>query len=184
MYNWQHRWQIPFFCSPLSGGERSGEYSRERGIWWWLTGLCDPIACSIVGGGVLTQNSGYKSTRLRPLFYLGYFFYRPQNMALFPPLPPPRFIRVPCPPRHIARTYSLSLPLLTPIRPFLVYLTVHLQQSRLSPVICPSEVFSLPTDFRTMPCCPWFPVQRTEVWRFNPQPVRLVVLGSGVGGEA
>ena len=33
-------------------------------LFW--TGLCDPIACSIAGGGIPTQNSGYKSTRPCP----------------------------------------------------------------------------------------------------------------------
>ena len=51
----------------------------SRGILedWWLdfkiflfflswSGLCDPIACSLLGGGIATQNSGYKVTRLCP----------------------------------------------------------------------------------------------------------------------
>ena len=79
--------------------------------WWWLTGICDPIECSIVGGGMPTHNSGYKSTRLWTLFYLGYFFSHPQKMALVPPLPPPRFTRVPCPPRHISCAYYLYPPI-------------------------------------------------------------------------
>ena len=34
-------------------------------LFFW-TGLRDPIACSKLGGRILTQNSGYKSTRLCP----------------------------------------------------------------------------------------------------------------------
>ena len=35
-------------------------------FFFFSTGLRDPIACSIVGCGIPTQNSGYKSTRLCP----------------------------------------------------------------------------------------------------------------------
>ena len=33
-------------------------------MFFLWTGLCDPILCSIVGGGIPSQNSVYKSTRL------------------------------------------------------------------------------------------------------------------------
>ena len=34
-------------------------------LFFW-SGLSDPIACSLLGGGITTQNSGYKVTRLCP----------------------------------------------------------------------------------------------------------------------
>ena len=40
--------------------------------------------------------------------------------------------------------------------------TVHLQQRRLSPVVHPSEVYSLPNDCRPMPCS-WLPVHCPDV---------------------
>ena len=32
-------------------------------LFFW-TGLCGPVACSLLGGGVTTQKSGYKDTRI------------------------------------------------------------------------------------------------------------------------
>ena len=33
-------------------------------FFFFWSSLRDPIACSLLGGGILTQNSGYKITRL------------------------------------------------------------------------------------------------------------------------
>ena len=99
---------------------------QDAALYLSLTGLHDPIACSIEGGGVPTQNNGYKGTRLCPLFYLWYFFFRTQKMALVSPLPPPRFTWVPCPPVNSNAiqcnfpAHPLSLPLLPSLRPFVV----------------------------------------------------------------
>ena len=76
-------------------------------LFLFLTLLHDLIACSIEGGEFLTQNSGFKSTRLCPLIYLGCLFSLSQHMVLFPPLPPPIFTCVPCPTAQISRTLSL-----------------------------------------------------------------------------
>ena len=77
-------------------------------------------------------------------------------MALVPPLPPPIFTRVPCPPVqfqctsvHFACAYSLSPPIASSPSVFLKP-AVHRQQRRLSPLVRPSEVYEssnwLPAD--------------------------------------
>ena len=37
-------------------------------LFFLCTSIRDPIACSILGGGIPTQNSGYKRTRLCPSY--------------------------------------------------------------------------------------------------------------------
>ena len=54
---------------------------------WWPTlfffffwdGLRDPISCSLLGGGIPSQNSGYKVTRLCPSSMLSCFFVPPSS---------------------------------------------------------------------------------------------------------
>ena len=88
---------------------------------FFLTGLRDPIACSILGGGIPTQNSGYKSTRLWPLFYLVLCATFPVlKWCLWSPLFPLRDS-----PGFLAHqgtfpAHNLSLPLLPPLCPFVV----------------------------------------------------------------
>ena len=77
--------------------------------------------------------------------------------------------------------HPLSFPPIASSPYVFVQSAVHLQQPRWSPVIRPSEVYIPPVDFRPMPCS-WFPVQRRMKVCPPPRPVRLVVLGSGVGG--
>ena len=42
-------------------------------LFW--AGLSDPLACPLLGGGIPSQNSGYKSTRLFPYLNLGFCYY-------------------------------------------------------------------------------------------------------------
>ena len=44
-------------------------------FFFFRVGLHDPIACSLLGSGIPSQNSGYKSTRLYPSFSLGFCYY-------------------------------------------------------------------------------------------------------------
>ena len=99
-------------------------------------------------------------------------------MDVVPPLSPPRDspVRAPCLQPLFPRMH-LSLLLLPPLRPFVVYFRP------------PSSAGCHPpsartTDWRPVPCCPRCPVQRPNVEGLPPRPVWLVVLGSGVGGGA
>ena len=66
-----------------------------------------------------------------------------------PPLsPPPRFTRVTCPPWHLARLLSPFFPF-PPLRPFLCR-RLSPSSSVWSPVVRPSEVFSPPSEGRSM----------------------------------
>ena len=132
-------------------------------FFFFLTGLLDPIACSIEGGGVPTQNSGYESTRLFPLIYLVYFFSRPQNMVLVPPPSPlqysPGFLALHCNfPAH-----PLYLPLFPPLRPFLFSRPSTSSSAGCHPSSVRRKSSNLPTNLRPMPCCPRFIVQRPNV---------------------
>ena len=49
-------------------------YERTIFFFFW-TGLCDPISCSLLGGGIPSQNSCYKSTRLCHSLSLGFCYY-------------------------------------------------------------------------------------------------------------
>ena len=95
-------------------------------------------------------------------------------------IPPPRYIRFPCP-VQFARILSPFF-LLPPLRPFL-FSRPSTSSSIWSPVVRPSEVSSPPSDCQPnallLVSCP---ASRMKV--SPPQPVRLVVLGSGVGGGA
>ena len=104
-------------------------------------------------------------------------------MALVPPLSPPRFTQVPCPQVQVARD-TLYFLILHPLRPFFVLSTVRLQQCHLSPIVCLLEVYSLRTECRPMPCCPWFPVQRPEYegLPLHPHP-NQVLSAAQVGGQ-
>ena len=97
-----------------------------------------------------------------------------------PPFPPPRFTRVPCPPGNLSRIlyHFFKLP---PLRPCLCSRPSP-SSSIWSPVVRLSEVFSPLADGRPIssprvlssaPLCTFAP---------PPRPVRLVVLGLGVGG--
>ena len=66
-------------------------------------------------------------------------FYRHQMMSLFPLLlfqDSPGFLAL----QWDFPAHTLSLLLFSPPHPFVVKFTVHLQQRRLSPAVCPSEV--------------------------------------------
>ena len=64
-------------------------------IFSFWDGLCDPIACSLLGGGVPSHNSGYKVTRLFPSIMLVCYF-----------VPPPSFLD---------RRHSRGIPSFSPI---------------------------------------------------------------------
>ena len=49
-------------------------YERTIFFFFW-TGLYDPILCSLLGGGIPPQNSGYKSTRFCRYLSLGFCYY-------------------------------------------------------------------------------------------------------------
>ena len=51
-------------------------------IFW--DGLRDPIACSLLGGGIPSQKSGYKTTRLCTSLSLVFFYYFIVPPAVFP----------------------------------------------------------------------------------------------------
>ena len=141
--------------------------TEEVMLFCLLTGIRDLIAYSILGGGVTTQNSGYKGTRLWPLFFLGYLFSLPQTMVLVPPLPPPRFTRVSCPSVQFSCTYSLSPPIASflsvcrlfdrppPAAPVVTHrpLVVSLQPSDWLPANAKLPLISCPVS-RSMKVCP------------------------------
>ena len=86
------------------------------------------------------------NSRLCPYFN---FLCFPSCDGSGPPLfPPPRFIRVPCPPGHLSRILSpfFQLP---PLRPFLCSRPTT-SSSVWSPVVLPLELFSPPADGRPM----------------------------------
>ena len=152
--------------------------------WWWLTGLRDPISCSLLGGVIPTQHNGYRITRLWTLFYLWCFFSCTEKMALVPPLPPTRFTRVPCPIRHIARAYSLSPPIASSPSVCCLFdcpTPVALVVTRRPPVKSLQPSDWLPADdmlpLVAYPASQWMKVCPAR-------PVRMVVLGSGVSGGA
>ena len=102
-----------------------------------------------------------------------------QTVVLVPHLiPPPRFIWLPCP-VQCSRILSLLF-LLPPLCPCL-FSRPSTSSSVWSPVVRPSEVYSPPAD-----CVPnalllvSCPESRMKV--SPPQHVRLVIIGSGVGG--
>ena len=96
--------------------------------------------------------------------------------------PPPRFVRVPCSPEHLARLLSLFV-LFASSPSINAYSAAPLQQ-RL--VFYRPSVRSLhPTGWRPTKVFSWFPVQRPNAGLYPPpRPVRLVVLGLGVVGGA
>ena len=145
--------------------------------FFFFYGLCDPLACSLLG--YQSQNSSYTVNILWPFLLRIMCYVLPSTDGSGPPsLPPPRF---PLPssmsPNNFPARASLSPPLAS------------------SPSVC--CLFSVPpdsagfhppstrmTDWRPVPCRPRFPVQRPNVEGLPTRPVRLVVLGSGVGGGA
>ena len=124
--------------------------------FFW-TGLNDPIACSLLGGGSPSQNSGYKITRLFPFIFRLLVFPSSKDGS-GPPLQDSHGF----PALQCNFPTSSIFPPITSSPSIFVQSTVLLQQLRLSPVVCPSEVYNLPTDCRPIPCS-LFPVQRTDV---------------------
>ena len=55
----------------------SAEMSADAFFFLFLlwAGLRDPIECALLDGGIPSQNSGYKSTRLCPSLCLGVCYY-------------------------------------------------------------------------------------------------------------
>ena len=51
----------------------TGLWSYFFSLFFFWTGLCGPIAFSLLGGGVPTHNSGYMYTRLFPYIVLVYY---------------------------------------------------------------------------------------------------------------
>ena len=54
-------------------------------LFFWAS-LRDPIACSLLVGGILSQNSGYKITRLCPYFSLVFGYYVVVPLPYFLPV--------------------------------------------------------------------------------------------------
>ena len=85
------------------------------------SGLRDPLACSLLG--YQSQNSGYEVTRLCTFLLRIMCYFPPSTDGSGPPLSPPSGI----PPHQapyfqsICLRVNLSLHLLTPLRPFVVY---------------------------------------------------------------
>ena len=130
-----------------------------RNIFFFFlwTVLRDPIACSILGGGIPTQNSGYNSTRLcsskfsflilhhpslpcfRPVVYLGWSLIRPAPFCSTRP----------------ALSLRLILSSRVPVR-FHVHLLLRIRLQSLcclrQPFLCPLQVYSV-----LFPPPPWHP---------------------------
>ena len=101
--------------------------------------------------------------------------------------PPPRFIRAPCSYSNILLVSSLFSSHMPPLCSFLcIYPTPSSVWSppRPSPIVRPSERYQ-PSGFSRQMASSGFPTHRL-ICRFvpPPRPVRLVVLGLGVGGGA
>ena len=81
-------------------------------FFFLLSGLCCPIACSLLGGRIPSHNSGYKITRLCPsLCWFCYYFVSP---SVLPDCLPYRGVTLPShsTPLHFTR----SLPSTPPLR--------------------------------------------------------------------
>ena len=52
-------------------------------FFFFWDGLCDPIACPIVGDGIPSQNSGYKVTRLYPSIMFFFYFVHPPSLPSY-----------------------------------------------------------------------------------------------------
>ena len=113
----------------------------------------------------------------------------PVVMILVPSFsPPPRFIRDPCIQQHLARLLSIFV-LSASYPPVSVYLADLLQclvPHCPSPIVRPLEIYQ-PSGYRPTNVLSWFrepSVPYVGLHPPPPRPVRLVVLGLGVGGGA
>ena len=86
------------------------------------TSLCVSVSCSILGGGIPSHNSVYKSTRICPSIVLSCYL-------VFPALiPGPLSLPVPSPPSRFAPHFLPTMSLLSPLpppSPILPYLTTE-----------------------------------------------------------
>ena len=146
----------------------------ELSIFFFWSGLRDPIACSLLGGVWLqSQNSGYQVTRLCPIKIRVLLF--PSTDGHGPFLSPPSEI----PPSSLSSanfTVHLSLLLLPPLRLFVVYFL----SSPWVPVVTRRPPVCLTGDrcHAAPGCLPIVPALDVLPSR----PVWLVLLGLGVGG--
>ena len=74
-------WHVPQAYNGIQGTKPAGKTGGYPSMRFWLilalffffwTGLCVPIECSLLGGGLPSQNSGYMDTRLCPSSVLSY----------------------------------------------------------------------------------------------------------------
>ena len=163
---WRVCWITDFIkASPLRGDEK---------IWsvWLLfriisdvatdsflffgSGHRDQIACSLLGGFSKTRTAAIQSLDSVPIFRIMCYV---SLMALVPPpdIPPPEL--------HVSKNLpahaSLSPPLASSPSVFRLF-TVPPSSAGCHP---PSVRM---TDWRPVPCCPWFPFQCPDVWGFAP----------------
>ena len=142
------------------------------------SGLRDPLACSLLGGVVPIPEQRLGVTRLWPFLIRIVCYYFPYTDDPVPFLSPPSEIplhRAPCIQPIFPRVH-LSLLLLPPIRPFVFYLPPPPPGApivtRRPPVrLTGGQCHAAPGCLSSVPMCDGLP----------PRPVRLVVLGSGVG---
>ena len=80
--NWKNLLSY-ILCNYVSVGTILSLTLQSSFLFW--SGLRDPIACSLLGGGIPNQNSGYKSTRLCPSKFRFLLLHCP-SLACFRPV--------------------------------------------------------------------------------------------------
>ena len=116
-------------------------------LFFWA-GLRDPIVCSLLGGGILYQNSGYKSTRLCPSLCLGFFYYIVPPLLCFLPviclvglLVRPNPFRSTRPARSLIFLLSGRVLVLFHVR-FLLRFQLRYFRCLCRPLLCPLQVYA------------------------------------------
>ena len=179
------QWYSTVYCVTILGFGKKNECPSNRLPSMYVCLLIRspwPYSLFIIGWWCSNpRTAAMWDTRLYPYFLVYYFPVKQLFWSSPPPSPPSniRPVSLPC----TFRPYPLSfLFLFPPLRPCL-FSRPSPSSSVWSLGVRPEEVYNPPADGRPN-VLSWFPVQ-IHVWRFvTPPPVRLVVLGLGVGGGA
>ena len=96
---------------------KRGKVNEIFFFFFFWTGLCVPIECSLLGGGIPYQKTGYKGTRIYTTIVLSFYLVLPVfingRSSLTFPIPPPHFV----PPLRLTSPLLSPSPSPSPIRP-------------------------------------------------------------------